>query len=861
MFPRLASCCLILCILETLLGSVSCKWVEGNINTKENWAFLARFCFLSLDGQFEYLIEYDKDMGIPNLLLYYDDDSQWPAVYHSSKTCREREAVLNKAGQNQMIKLSYWYPDTEFSGCIIRKANKEMPAEKSTTTTTTNAPSPTTKNPTAKRKNSTKIEHPLDPAYYDQFLKTTTPKTKTSIIDSNSTTWFEILPTDDLNSTAVLPEEDLWESVGTDRNDSQFENLKDVEILFDNDNGVNHKIKRSTFELYEHYHRRRLASNQASSNSQRNDNKNNNVEKIVVSCHNSRRFRSARERWWFIAISNCDSPKGLDVHYKFLMTNGPDGDFWHEHFSADEFYVLPVLLAYTFAYVIVMIAVVMCSVELKSRHLLHSTYKLFLISIVAQHIGVVLQSLAYIRYAVNGVGSDNAKVFGQFFCGVSETTFLLLLILMAKGYTITRGRLKVAFTVKLTIFMCCYIVTYIVLFVYQAKAFDPGEVLYLYESPAGYGLIVLRILAWCMFAYSTFFTVKKYPEKNMFYCPFFICGTLWFHAGALFILTANSYIDKWVRESVVTAVLLFITFSGHIMFLLLTLPVFANKNFPYHVRTTQIGVMEVTGNTALDSFGHNAYHPSNGTAQTVIIPLTRRTEELIGNMYNQYMASAPPLPLEHDTPKLNGVPKRIDSLSPKNRLVQQDSTDTNTSDDINPVLNENREIFTVENQMKKIDNVLPQEKAKSVLPHENVNLPSVLPIANGVPLVLPYENGVKLPNTEKESRNDMPSVLRSRRNILEPIKREEAPVPSWSLAKGPCVISMHKKAKPPDEEESPNSPNGSITLPNGKKVPPVRNGLPSSGEISTIHEGHVQSYKNTVSKATIDLFSVASNKE
>ena len=51
----------------------------------QNWAFLARFCFLSLDGQFEYLIEFDRDMGTPNLLLYYDDESQWPSVYHSSK--------------------------------------------------------------------------------------------------------------------------------------------------------------------------------------------------------------------------------------------------------------------------------------------------------------------------------------------------------------------------------------------------------------------------------------------------------------------------------------------------------------------------------------------------------------------------------------------------------------------------------------------------------------------------------------------------------------------------------------------------------------------------------------------------------
>lgn len=43
--------------------------------------------------------------------------------------------------------------------------------------------------------------------------------------------------------------------------------------------------------------------------------------------------------------------------------------------------------------------------------------------------------------------------------------------------------------------------------------FDPGEVLYLYESPAGYGLITLKIIAWLMFLYATLCTLKRYPEK------------------------------------------------------------------------------------------------------------------------------------------------------------------------------------------------------------------------------------------------------------------------------------------------------------------------------------------------------------
>ncbi|KAI5640458.1 rhodopsin-like GPCR transmembrane domain-containing protein [Phthorimaea operculella] len=882
MFP------VVIFVVASILTRSQAKWVEGRVDTKENWAFLSRFCFLSIDGQFEYLIEFDPDMGTPNLLLYYDEDSQWPAVYHSSKSCKEKEAVLNKHGQNQIIKLSHWYPDTEISGCVLTKAQKELPASVSSTTTST--PKPSTKSTSTtkpKTKNTTKIESP-EPSFYDQFLKTTNgpPKptnapSKTTITD-NVTTWYEVFPTDFENATD-LPVDELWENIGPDKaehslvNETRTGHLEDVELMFDSNSTKRHKIKRST-DLYERFRRRRLKSESEMSA------KSGKTERFIVSCHNSRRFRSARERWWFIAISNCDSNKGLDVRYKFLMTNGPDGDFWHEHFSADEAYVLPVLLAYTFAYVVVMIAVVMCSVELKSRHLLHSTYKLFLISIVAQHFGVVLQSLAYIKYASNGVGADNAKIVGQFFCGFAEMTFLLLLVLLAKGYTVTRGRLKVGFTVKLTVFMCCYVVTYIVLFVYQAKAFDPGEVLYLYESPAGYGLIVLRVLAWCVFAYSTFFTVKKYPEKNMFYCPFFICGTLWFHAGALFILTANNYIDKWVRESVVTAVLLFITFSGHIMFLLLTLPVFANKNFPYHVRTTQIGVMEVTGAASLDRFGPNAYHPSHGgVPQTVIIPLTRRTEELIGNMYTQYMATAPPMSLENGIPKLNGTLKN-------KPLLPQDSTETNNSDDINPHLKDDKQIFTVEGQMNSIEKQNTETSGvKSVLPHDR-NIQEVSP--NNEPKSIPDSDTSlpteSLPSSLNGSRGELPSILRSRRTILEPIKRDE--VPSWSLAKGPSVVAMQKKKSVEDQSSNGTLLNGHLpsptniptvteTLPMGniplatfpavpatlaiplKKVPPVRNGLQaSSGEISTIHEGHIQSYKGNVSKATIDLFSANSTK-
>ncbi|XP_046383046.1 transmembrane protein 145-like isoform X2 [Ischnura elegans] len=447
-------------ILLLSLKKSECKYVEGHLVTSETWAFVARFCFLSAEGKFEYGLEYDKDYAVQNLLLYYDTIHQWPSVYKTNKSCLEKESVLNIA-QNQVINLTTELP--KHSGCI-------------------------------------------------------------ESLSGGKSVWV---------------------------------------------------------------------------------------------CHNIRSFRSSRERWWFIAFSNCNSTKGLNVRYKFLMTNGPPGDFWSEHFSADEFYILPILMAFSVCYMFMILSVVIFAVELRSRQLLHTTYKIYTFSVVLQGWGVSMLSIAVVQFAHDGVGFPSVKTFGQMLESGSEISFLLVLLLLAKGYTVTRGRLKASGAAKLAVFMTFCSITHACLFLYQSMFFDPGEVLYLYESPPGYGLIFLRLMAWWMFVYSIVFTLKHYPEKSPFYYPFNLVGTIWFVAGPIFIIIANNCIDKWVRETVVCAVEHAIIFGGHMMFLILTRPSRANKNFPYHVRTTQVGVMEEleitfggAAENCLDHFSHHPYAPS-----------------------------------------------------------------------------------------------------------------------------------------------------------------------------------------------------------------------------------------------------------
>ena len=46
--------------MMVMMMSPEAKYMEGNLVSGDNWEFIARFCFLSLNGKFEYDIEYPE---------------------------------------------------------------------------------------------------------------------------------------------------------------------------------------------------------------------------------------------------------------------------------------------------------------------------------------------------------------------------------------------------------------------------------------------------------------------------------------------------------------------------------------------------------------------------------------------------------------------------------------------------------------------------------------------------------------------------------------------------------------------------------------------------------------------------------
>lgn len=462
---------------------------------------------------------------------------------------------------NQIVSLSARGPESALSGCTIVRKKTFRPSLDAFLTTI----SPLDGN--------TQVHDDNDSAStetsFDKYLvrtSTATPPPLTGINRESSTEYTanSELMTEKLNETEVF-------------NATSNHGRNGGGLFFKHDMGLENELENTTEykmdveELFEPSSKDEHVNDNVRTNRQRREvspwklPQTGTRETYIVKCHNTGTFVSSRERWWFIAISNCNSNKGLDVKYKFKMTNGKTGDFWHEHFSADERLIPPIILVQFIAYSLLLIALFFCTIELKSLHLYHCTYRLFAFSVVMEYAGIIVLGLTWIQYGLTGFGPRT--VGGGLMTGVSEIAFLLLLLLMAKGYTITRARLSSCSIVRLTIFINTYIVAYIILYIYQAAAFDPGEVLNLYESPAGFGLSVLRCISWGFFIVSTATTIRKYPEKSSFYYPFGVLGSVWILGGPFFTLIGIGMLDAWVRESVMYLTFALLSYSGHASFL------------------------------------------------------------------------------------------------------------------------------------------------------------------------------------------------------------------------------------------------------------------------------------------------------
>jgi len=144
---------------------------------------------------------------------------------------------------------------------------------------------------------------------------------------------------------------------------------------------------------------------------------------------------------------------------------------------------------------------------------------------------------------------------------VSQLTFMFLLVLLAKGWAITKS--EVDDKKFLVIMVSAFLLAYITMFIWQNVGRDPASTLYVYESAPGIIILVLRSLAllWFLFLLRKTHLDEQNDEKKRFYFIFGILYTLWFLALPLIVLLAV-LLQAWYRFKVVTGLFLCVNTLG-----------------------------------------------------------------------------------------------------------------------------------------------------------------------------------------------------------------------------------------------------------------------------------------------------------
>jgi len=299
-------------------------------------------------------------------------------------------------------------------------------------------------------------------------------------------------------------------------------------------------------------------------------------------------FTTSKTRWVFISVGNCAvkssycngayCSNSLDVGYDLTMKNGDS------FFSADEAWFKEVSIVFFVFYIILSGLTLYTRRLLKAEKKYHHSVRLLAYSIFASLCSTMFATILYCHYDNTGEHLSSIQGIGIMFSIVAEVLLLLMTILVGKGWTIVRRKISATGRVKIAIYITVYTVAYFTSWVYYAIFTDIATVNYIFATPPGTALVVLRILVFLWFSYCVYTTLRQYRQKKSFYRKFWFLLGLWILSLPI-LLGINNMVDVWFRAKLMYLLQLLVLFFVQTVLIVMYNPQHCdslNKNFPFH---------------------------------------------------------------------------------------------------------------------------------------------------------------------------------------------------------------------------------------------------------------------------------------
>ena len=259
-------------------------------------------------------------------------------------------------------------------------------------------------------------------------------------------------------------------------------------------------------------------------------------------------------------------------------------------------------------YVVFMLAYfVLCSAQIYSRTIYEFTHhlpRLFTASLASQTLATVFFSVHYLSFTYGGHEGDKSSGHPLFkFCGELATAFskivmVLMLVLIAQGWTILRGEVQHR-RVILGLMASMMGGTFLLLVwgAFPASASseaedgasswvlrDPTSFTYLYTTLPGLGLLCVDLGAAAVFIACCFWTVQRAEElrrrgQRSFLVQIGIAFGAYLALMPILVDIVAIEVDPWAREKWIRTIQMCLTLAAHCTMLVLIWPTRAEKHF------------------------------------------------------------------------------------------------------------------------------------------------------------------------------------------------------------------------------------------------------------------------------------------
>lgn len=268
----------------------------------------------------------------------------------------------------------------------------------------------------------------------------------------------------------------------------------------------------------------------------------------------------ARRRFQFFTVEKCDKPLG-EVEYEahFLRT----GDGWSSEFSVNEsgLHILYTLCLMCF---IALVAAHSFSSYLLYKILnhLHPIMTLFSIALGFQFLSTIFYFVYFNQINSTGYAYKILDHIGYLFEVVARAVFLFQLILMARGWSISRRVLnqRLRIYIFLGVFVALSVLSWIVKIVtYQSRSVETPSVVIVVDW-----IVLIYYISLCGFY--CFISWKTYREENnpvkqiIYRNIGLVYGSYLLACATISILSFA--VDPWVREKTVEYVTVIATFMA-----------------------------------------------------------------------------------------------------------------------------------------------------------------------------------------------------------------------------------------------------------------------------------------------------------